>query len=423
MERLPAWVAAAGLVLLASFTTNVAAVGSYTLHAPVACVDGVLVTSFEGDAYDPTGVTGSGTPEDPYIVSGFAFDLAAYGDHPAAVVVQGACVLEVQDSQFFGDVGYLPPCERQQELSYDGMGAVLDQGEVADFGILARDGASVLVYNTLVKSARYHGIAAYDADVTVQFSEVRVNYGGGVRVDGVGATVNVTDSYIGFNGFIMPDGREERGGMPVNAYASGFFVTDGGILELFNSTVDQNVNNIVVDQQYGMLSDTVANQNEIIRANYRYAMTTTNPSYDIMPCSSLIPPSWIWQLDDPWGPEDMGEQFALRAGASSPVASRASGQGALPDVDPFGGPDSQTDPWAIDLRLNYWGQTEGPSASMTAGEVDAKFPLPAAPPAAATAGLLREYAPQEQKVVNAVLRDAQRGDAIALLADLRALLP
>lgn len=431
---------AMGLVLVA-LSTNVAAVGGYTPHAPIACVDGVLVTSYGGDAYDPTGVTGSGTQADPYVIQGALFDLVAYADHPAAVVAVGAgCNFEVHDSQTYGDLGYYPPCMKPQATSLDGMGASLAIGEVADFAVLAMDGASVLVYNTLLKGARLHSIGAYEANVRIEFSEVRLNYGGGVRIDGMDAMVNVTNSYIGFNGWVVPEGRELRWvepttgadvakWLPLNAAATGIYVTDGGLLEMYNSTADQNVNNIVVDQEFGMPSDTVANQNEVIRPSYRSAMTTTNAAREVVPCTSHEPPSFVYDLDDPWGPEEVGQEFTLRyqeqqsesSSSGVSIQEMSASSTDLPNV--LDGPDSQTDPWAIDLRFNFWGQMTGPEVSQTQGEVDAKFWLPVSPPAAQTSGLLREHAPQEQKVVNAVLRDAQDGSVEGLLADLRALLP
>lgn len=355
--------------------------GAYHEHAPVACVNGVLVTSHAGFAWDPTGVTGSGTPEDPYVLQDARIDAITYRLHPALVLLDHCSNFHIVNTQTYGDVGRSPQC-----VGGNGM----HDGDSVDFAIDVRDSTGILVENSIVKYGRLAGIHFDNASGQVLRSDVKVNFGAGVHATN-GSRLNVTESYLALNGYFVAEDVETRNGWWLPSFSAAVYVERGANVDGFNNSFLINNNALVVDKTLTEESSATFNLNSVRNSNYREVAVLglgENPNAPF--CNDQYPPVW-WDNNphaghaEPYGEAERytGVGTTEPTGASMSMGLRPL-QGTLP-TDP--GYDYTSDPQSIvNARLNFWGQMQGPSPGDTMGKVDVHYPLPVAPPATGFAG-------------------------------------
>lgn len=418
---------AAALVLVALAPTTALATGEYVAHAPIACVNNALVTSYNGRAYDPSGVTGSGTPEDPFVVAGWKFDTVAYATYPTMVVLNNCDNVNVVDNQFYGYLGYYPPCYAPSAPGFSTVGV----DDVADYGILVKDSDNVLVNNNIVKAARLAGLKLVESSVTVTHNQFSANYGAGVLVDG--GAVSMSDNLVAYNGYTVPRDRELREGpnesLPtgwgetfVNRHAAGMYAENGTQTTGSNNSFSNNVNNIVVDQQLDESTTVAFNVNGVELPLLRSVAQVESP-FDVVGCSTTGPPGWVGAFDgNPYAEETFDENGQSQTSVEVAEARQASASAA--NAVPSGTPlDCTAGEGALDFRLNWWGGLQGPSFGEVQGAVETCLWLSVAPPGVQAAGLLHAQAPREERVANALVRSALAGDVAGVQRALGALLP
>lgn len=372
--------ALAALAILASMTPPPAAQathGAYVPHGPIACVHDTFPSTYAGLNWDPSGVTGSGTVEDPFVVAGFSIDATAHATHPAAILIHECSHVRIQETQVFGNLGRDPQCSGP-----DGV----HPGETVTYAVHVVNSYDVVLDNTVIKYGRLAGIL-YDASSgEILRSDVKVNFGTGILARN-GASVHVEESYIAFNGYFVPEDHETRDGWVVPTFASGVYATGGAVLDLFNNSLFANNNAIVVDKTLTTDTTGTFNENAVEQSNWHeIRVLGFGEAPRVALCTDPIAPAWWRNMGpEPGGAEDFGQAETSRSAAPAPTAPSLLG-------DPLGGEDYTKDPAnVVNARLNFWGRFEGPSTEQVSGRVDTRLWLPTAPPASAVAGASRAY--------------------------------
>ena len=402
--------------------------GEYAAHAPIACVNNTLVTTYNGFTYDPTGVTGSGTPEDPYVISGWKFDSVQYAAYPNIILLNNCDNVDVLDNQVYGYMGYDPACYSPTEPGFSTIGV----DDVADYGLLIVDSDNVLVHNNILKAARLAGVKVVESVVNLSHNQVSANYGAGIVLDG-GATT-VVDNLVAFNGYNVPRDRELREGpnesLPegwgetyVNRHTAGLYAENGALALGSNNSFSNNANNIVIDKQMDESTDVTFNVNGV-ELPYMRSVANVESPYDVSGCSSTSRPSWVGSFPgNPYAEEVFTEEGETETAATVAANRQASMQAALPVPGDSPLSCGSAGEGAVDFRLNWWGGFQGPSVNTIQGSVETCLWLSVAPPGVQLAGIIHEKAPREERVVNALERSVLNGDVAGAVDALRGLLP
>ena len=347
----------------------------YTMHGPLACVDGLLRSEYEGRPYDPSLVSGLGTPEAPYVLEGVTISLTAHAAYPAGILLIRCPHFHLQDSQFDGRLMRAPACRGSERVQ---------EGETATYGILAIDSPGLRVEASHVRYGRLAGIHLEGGEARILRSDIASNFGAGVRATR-GAWVNLTENYIAYNGWFMPETPPMRDGRILPTWAAGVYLDEGAYVEAYNNSLYRNENAVNVDKSLDVTTSGVFNYNTIEASDWAAVVVVGYAEENPMGwCTDNGAPSW-WGIEE--GPPEPEQE------TSSTRAHQASA--GLPGVpgDPLyeGVPDSAADPvHVVNVRLNFWGQFNGPSPTDTQGQADFRFWLPTESPRVALAGAARE---------------------------------
>lgn len=213
----------------------------YVEHGPVACVNGAIVSEYNGQTYDTSGITGSGTLERPYNLSGIQIDLTKYKNHEAGVLLLNCDNFRIWSIQTYGDIHRNPGCSG---------GSSVQPTEVADYGIRVVDSTNVVINNSVLKYGYYAGVSFENSEGQVRRSDIKANFGSGVRLLS-DSTVNLTENYIVYNAYFEHSNR------------AGVYVRGNSNVEMFNNTVHSNVNSVVVDKFTEKYSTGTFNLNDL----------------------------------------------------------------------------------------------------------------------------------------------------------------
>jgi hypothetical protein len=339
----------------------------------VACVDGALVASYDGLPYDTTRVQGTGAASDPYVLRGVEISLTDHAQYPAGILLVRCPHFHLEASRTYGQLARDPSCRGIDRLR---------DGEVADYAVYSVDSPGLRVTSSSLSYGRLAGLYAQGGDVEVLASDIAVNFGSGVHAR-QGALVNLTESYVAYNGWFMPETPPMRDGRVHPTWAAGLYVEEGAVLEVFNNTLYRNENAVNVDKSLNVSSDALLNYNTIMASDWAGVIVVGYEEENRMGwCSETGAPSW-WANGAP-PPSETPE---TPSGTTSRSASPLDPTDALYE----GVPDAEADPVnVVDVRLNYWGRFNGPSAVEAQGKADYRFWLPSESPRASVAGLTRQ---------------------------------
>ena len=376
---------------------------AYVEHAPIACVDGELVTTYENQSYDPSGVTGSGTESDPYVIDGFKVNLSNYGYYTAAIVLDNCSHVRVQNFQTYGYISD-PTCRSDEH------GTPPTWAELSNHGISVVNSTDVVVDNSVIKYGRYSGILVDEgSSVHVQRTDVKTNIGAGVMAER-GSFVNVSDSYVAWNGHIERPRAEVRfADGEASQNVGGIHIRNGSVVEVFNSSLSNNNFQVFVDKRLDPATDVTVNLVEIADSwSNGILVVTDNSGGAALPCVNTRVVWWNWF--DHAGPEERGN--ALRFTVPEGVEVEDVARETLYE----GSSDYTKDDLAVNARLNYWANPFGPGGLDVRGPVDWQFWLPAPPPAAAVAGAARSAGVYHTAVTPVTMAEG-------LIRDIERLLP
>lgn len=348
----------------------------YVAHGPLACVDGQLVPHYEGLDYDASLVQGSGTSQDPYILQGVAISLTTYASHLAGLVLVRCPHFHLLDSRIDGYLDRDPACRGP-----DGV----QEGETANHAILSVDSPGLRVEDSIVRYGRLAGLYLEGGEARVLRSDITSNFGTGVRATG-GAWLNLTENYIAYNGWFMPESPPTREGRIHPTWAAGVYLDGGAYVEAFNNSLYRNENAVNIDKSLDVTTNGVLNYNTIEASDWAAIVVVGLGEENRMGwCTENGAPPW-WGVEEAPPEPEPEQQHATAAshwGAPTPSAG-------LPLYEEV--PDSEEDPLhVVNVRLNFWGQFNGPGPLDTQGKADYRFWLPTESPRVALAGAAREH--------------------------------